>query len=53
MYVLIKWLNQNSVTILEESSETENKEVGETVIIYYGKEPFDGKIVSRSGNFNI
>lgn len=48
-FVLIKWINHNSVTVMEETEDIMEYDIGEIVTIRYGKKPFKGKIVCRSG----
>ncbi|XP_051157096.1 uncharacterized protein LOC127287985 isoform X1 [Leptopilina boulardi] len=50
MFLLIKWKNHHSRTVLEETPEMKDKEVGDSVVVSYGRKKFEGNIIIRSEN---
>lgn len=52
MFILIKWLSHNSVTVLEETRDFKEKRIGENIKVKYGKKFFVGKIICRNGKNN-
>ncbi|XP_043474396.1 SUN domain-containing protein 2-like [Leptopilina heterotoma] len=50
MFLLVKWDEHNSVTVLKETEEQKSKEIGDSITVFYGKEPYKGVIISRSEN---
>lgn len=49
MFVLIKWIDSNEVTVMEETPDLEKSNEGDTVNVLYGDEYYEGTLIKRSG----
>lgn len=53
MFVLLQWNDSKKITVMEESTDLEKKNEGETVEVLYGNTLHKGILIKRSGKRNF